>query len=121
MMFLLGRHAMLGQDPPIYLRSTTATRLPCLARVQARYFEPSPLPKITRSYSSGSASKPESAGVRDIFSFLPNVLIGSKNVDYARAAADSRARTFFLIRIQSAACRVSDSFLLQISPGCCSA
>src|SRR5579863_384921 len=54
MMFLLGRQAMLGQAPPMYLRSTVATRCPCSANVQARNFEPVPLPRITRSYSSGS-------------------------------------------------------------------
>src|SRR5579859_3114363 len=54
MMFLLGRQAMLGQEPPMYLRSTVATRCPCSAKVQARNFDPVPLPRITRSYSSGS-------------------------------------------------------------------
>src|SRR6266436_5607776 len=52
-MFLLGRHAILGQEPPIYLRSTTATRLPSPANVQAATVEPVPPPRITRSNSSG--------------------------------------------------------------------
>src|SRR6266852_4834652 len=52
-MFLLGRHAILGQEPPIYLRSTTATRLPSPANVQAAMVEPVPPPRITRSNSSG--------------------------------------------------------------------
>src|ERR1700731_2749194 len=52
-MFLLGRHAILGQEPPIYLRSTTATRLPSPAKVQAAMVEPVPPPRITRSNSSG--------------------------------------------------------------------
>src|SRR5580704_9259942 len=52
MMFLLGRQAMLGHDPPIYLRSITATRLPSLAKVHAARVEPVPSPRITRSYSS---------------------------------------------------------------------
>src|SRR6266576_1042259 len=52
-MFLLGRHAILGQEPPIYLRSTTATRLPSPANVHAATVEPVPPAKITRSNSSG--------------------------------------------------------------------
>src|SRR5882724_11796521 len=52
MMFLLGRQAMLGQEPPRYLRSIVATRCPCSANVHARNFDPKPLPSITRSYSS---------------------------------------------------------------------
>src|ERR1700674_3670966 len=53
MMFLLGRHAILGQEPPIYLRSTTATRLPSPAKVHAAMVDPVPPPRITRSNSSG--------------------------------------------------------------------
>src|SRR5882724_12967844 len=53
MMFLLGKHAMFGHDPPIYLRSTTATRFPSPANVQAATVEPVPPPRITRSNSSG--------------------------------------------------------------------
>src|SRR5437870_10546305 len=52
-MFLLGRHAILGQEPPIYLRSTTATRLPSPANIHAATVEPVPPPRITRSNSSG--------------------------------------------------------------------
>src|SRR5207245_10325382 len=52
-MFLLGRHAILGQEPPIYLRSTTATRLPSPANVHAAMVEPVPPSRITRSNSSG--------------------------------------------------------------------
>src|SRR5215813_12957149 len=53
MMFLLGRQAMFGHDPPMYLRSMTATRCPCPANVQAAMVEPVPPPRITRSNSSG--------------------------------------------------------------------
>src|SRR5439155_3540668 len=53
MMFLLGRHAMFGQDPPMYLRSMTATRCPCNAKVHAAMVDPVPPPRITRSNSSG--------------------------------------------------------------------
>src|SRR6267143_5205383 len=53
MMFLLGRHAMFGHEPPMYLRSTTATRFPSPAKVHAATVEPVPPPRITRSNSSG--------------------------------------------------------------------
>src|SRR5262245_59778011 len=52
MMFLLGRHAMFGQDPPIYFRSMTAVRLPSLAIVQAINLPAVPLPSTTTSYFS---------------------------------------------------------------------
>src|SRR5437867_3260901 len=52
-MFLLGKHAMFGHDPPIYLRSTTATCFPSPAKVHAAMVEPVPPPRITRSNSSG--------------------------------------------------------------------
>src|SRR5215469_13684384 len=52
MTFLLGRHAMFGQDPPIYFRSTTAVRLPSLAIVQAINLPAVPLPSTTTSYFS---------------------------------------------------------------------
>src|SRR6516225_5682795 len=53
MMFLLGKQAMFGHDPPMYLRSTTATRFPSPANVHAAIVEPVPPPSITRSNSSG--------------------------------------------------------------------
>src|SRR6266446_10944373 len=53
MMFLLGKHATFGHDPPMYLRSTTATRFPSPAKVHAAMVEPVPPPRITRSNSSG--------------------------------------------------------------------
>src|SRR5580700_9801827 len=52
MMFLLGRHAMFGHDPPMYLRSTAATRFPSPAKVHAATVEPVPPPRITKSNSS---------------------------------------------------------------------
>src|SRR5271156_2702318 len=51
-MFLLGRQAMFGHDPPMYLRSITATRCPWPAKVHAAIVDPVPPPRITRSYSS---------------------------------------------------------------------
>src|SRR5262249_27519909 len=56
MMFLLGRHAMLGHDPPMYLRSTTATRFPSAANIQPAIVDPVPPPRITKSNSSGCVS-----------------------------------------------------------------
>src|ERR1700733_1708996 len=56
MTFLLGRHAMFGHDPPIYLRSSTTTRCPSPANVQAASVAPVPSPRISTSYSSGCAS-----------------------------------------------------------------
>ena len=53
MMFLLGKHAMFGHDPPMNFRSTTATRFPSLANVHAASVDPVPSPRITRSYCSG--------------------------------------------------------------------
>src|SRR6476620_12756583 len=58
-MFLLGRQAMLGHDPPIYLRSITATRCPCAAKVHAAMVDPVPPPRITKSYSSTLSFCPE--------------------------------------------------------------
>src|SRR5262252_7448601 len=53
MIFLLGRQAILGQEPPINFRSMTTARIPFLAKVQAMYLPASPLPSTTTSYSSG--------------------------------------------------------------------
>src|SRR5262245_38910166 len=50
--FLLGRQLMLGHEPPIHRRSTTAVRCPALAMSQARSFPPAPLPRMRISYRS---------------------------------------------------------------------
>src|SRR6266550_2191756 len=52
MIFLLGRQAMLGQEPPTYFRSMTATFIPFLASVHERSLPAVPLPRMSRSYSS---------------------------------------------------------------------
>src|SRR6266481_2866622 len=52
MMFLLGRHAMFGQEPPTYFRSITAVFIPFLASVQERSLPAAPLPRTSKSYSS---------------------------------------------------------------------
>src|SRR5690554_1045102 len=55
MMFLLGRHAMLGHEPPINPRSITTTRRPCSAKVHAMYLPASPPPRTRFSiFSVGS-------------------------------------------------------------------
>src|SRR5262245_33323125 len=64
MTFLLGRQAMLGQDPPIYRLSMTAVRFPCGASVQARSLPAAPLPRTTTSYSSAADKTPSSIGYR---------------------------------------------------------
>ena len=51
-MFLLGRQAMLGHDPPTYFRSIVTTCSPRPAKVHAAIVPPVPPPRITRSYSS---------------------------------------------------------------------
>src|ERR1700754_882711 len=51
--FLLGRHAMLGHEPPTQRRSTTATRRPARAMFQASNLPPPPLPRIRISKCSG--------------------------------------------------------------------
>jgi hypothetical protein len=45
--FLLGKHAMLGHDPPMYFSSTTTVRYPAWAKFHVRCLPASPLP-ITR-------------------------------------------------------------------------
>src|SRR5215831_16849700 len=50
--FLLGRQAMLGQEPPIHRRSTTAVRRPDPAICQANTLPPAPLPRIKISTCS---------------------------------------------------------------------
>ena len=44
--FLLGRQAILGQEPPIHFRSTTAVRRPDRAICQATFLPSSSLPRI---------------------------------------------------------------------------
>src|SRR5215472_8270407 len=50
---LLGRQAMLGQEPPTYFLSMTAAFMPFFARVQDSSLPAAPLPSTSRSYSSG--------------------------------------------------------------------
>src|SRR5215831_1447340 len=50
---LLGRQAMLGQEPPTHRRSTTAVRRPDCAMCQASNLPPFPLPRISTSNCSG--------------------------------------------------------------------
>src|SRR5438876_4353124 len=50
--FLLGRQLMLGHEPPIHRRSTTAVRCPAPAMSQARSFPPNPLRRMRISCRS---------------------------------------------------------------------
>src|SRR5882757_5117447 len=54
--FLLGRHAMLGHEPPIRARSTTTVRWPSRASSQAMYLPGSPPPRMTFSTFSLSTT-----------------------------------------------------------------
>src|SRR5437667_7058845 len=93
MMFLLGKHAMFGHDPPMYLRSTTATCFPSPAKVHAAMVEPVPPPRITRSNSSGCVFLRAWAKVffvlfMRIFLFAqPGSLLAC--IDLTRSAADA--------------------------------
>src|SRR5262249_11438093 len=51
--FLLGMHAILGQEPPIQRRSTTAVLCPDCAKCQAMSLPPTPLPRTRTSNCSG--------------------------------------------------------------------
>jgi len=53
---LAGNQAKFGHDPPIYLRSMTATRIPSPAKVRAAIVDPVPPQGITRSKSSNCDS-----------------------------------------------------------------
>src|SRR5712672_814514 len=86
MMFLLGKHAMFGQEPPIYLRSTTATLLPSPAKVQAVLVEPGPPPRITRSNSSGC-----------VFAFFMRIFLSERQV-HSRLSLISPGHPLTLLR-----------------------
>src|SRR5215813_7871453 len=87
-MFLLGRQAMFGHDPPTYLRSIAATRCPCLAKVQAAIVDPVPPPRITRSYSSGSVFLDNCAG--EMFAKFAK---GARQSDEKRALSQGMMNT----------------------------
>src|SRR5215469_12142251 len=86
MMFLLGKHAMLGHDPPMYLRSTTATRFPSAANVHAAIVDPVPPPRITRSNSSGCVLLCNRAGEAFCVRFITDLLsrVRPQSADYCR-------------------------------------
>src|ERR1700751_3799769 len=85
MMFLLGRHAMFGHDPPMYLRSIAATRLPSAAKVHAAIVDPVPPPRISTSKSSIFASFDTRADEVSFEFFIP---VSSQEVLYS----DSKRR-----------------------------
>src|SRR3989442_11533315 len=68
MIFLLGRQAMLGHEPPTYFRSMTAVFIPFFASVQEINLPAAPLPSTRRAYSSGSMARDAGApGLRPDF------------------------------------------------------
>src|ERR1700730_18813991 len=81
--------AMLGQEPPIHRRSTTAVRRPDRAMCQARSLPPAPLPRTKISNCSGSDISVLLVGVRSGID-LPHVR--SAATVYGRAHAGSLAR-----------------------------
>src|SRR5579864_7376505 len=94
MMFLLGRQAMFGHEPPMYLRSMTATRCPWAANVQAATVDPVPPPRITRSNSSGVlfstwADEALAVGVMRIF-------LSERQVHSSRALISREQQTMLL-------------------------
>src|ERR1700730_5683858 len=95
-MFLLGRQAIFGQEPPMYLRSITATRCPCAANVQAAMVDPVPPPRIIRSKSSGCVFL--SAWVNDVFSVLFMRTFLSERRVHSWLALISRDRPPMLLR-----------------------
>src|SRR5215471_12232314 len=111
--FLLGRQLVLGQEPPIQRRSTTAVFCPDCAKCQARYFPPSPLPMIMFWYVSigmylllGSLAGFNLCPFVPIYPFLPSER-------RARASADPKRQLHlqFLIHarcdLTGLLCRVS--------------
>src|ERR1700738_3499991 len=95
MTFLLGRHAILGQEPPIYLRSTTATRLPSPDNVHAAMVEPVPPPRITRSNSSGCVFLP-AWGDGEVSVLFMRIFLSVRQV-HSWLALMSRARQTMLL------------------------
>src|SRR5215813_14523410 len=69
MTFLLGRQAIFGHDPPMYLRSITSTRCPSPAKVHAAIVPPVPLPRMTTSYSSWVSFRIEEASCMVLMCF----------------------------------------------------
>src|SRR5215471_10081933 len=66
--FLLGMQLILGQEPPIHRRSTTAVRRPARAMCHAKSLPPAPLPR-TRISSRSDWDMPSSrdvAALRDL-------------------------------------------------------
>src|SRR5208283_4301818 len=96
MMFLLGRQAMFGHDPPMYLRSITATHFPSAANVQAAIVEPVPPPRITRSNSSGCVFL--SGEADELFSLLFMRIFLCERSVHSWLASISRDRPPMLLR-----------------------
>src|ERR1700723_4200711 len=109
MMFLLGRQAILGHDPPMYLRSITATRCPFPARVQAAIVDPVPPPRITRSKSSGPVFFGDCAAEEFSVVFMAS-LIRIVNVIFVV----SPARWLVGVSLKKQRARLSDSRTMRL-------
>src|ERR1700677_2871934 len=84
MMFLLGKQAMFGHDPPMYLRSITATRFPSAANVHAAIVAPVPPPRITRSNSSNCTSL-NTFSDEVFFALFMRIFLSERQVHFRRA------------------------------------
>src|SRR5215510_14568083 len=96
-MFLLGRQAMFGHDPPTYWRSITATRWPWLANVHAVLFDLVRPPRITRSYASESVFFNDWAD--EVFFVLFMRIFLSERQVHSWLALISRGRPPTLLRV----------------------
>jgi len=79
MMFLLGKHAMFGHDPPMYLRSTTATCFPSPAKVHAAMVEPVP-PRESRDQILPAASSYLPGRVKRFFVLFMRIFLSERRV-----------------------------------------
>src|SRR5579863_9545698 len=119
MMFLLGRHAMFGHDPPIYLRSMVATRFPSPANVQAAIVDPVPPPRMTRSNSCTFASCGDCADILErLFMPIPpekrlSVVISEVDISGPRRTVQGRAGECFPICSRNV-CRRSFTFRVRL-------
>src|SRR2546427_12586304 len=90
--FLLGRQLMLGHEPPMYLRSTTAVRRPALARCHDRSLPPAPLPKTRSSYRSVLICTHPPSGLAAIRSAeLRSVVAGHRPFQHRSEAVAARS------------------------------
>src|SRR5262249_25011668 len=97
-MMLVDKQAMLGHEPPMYLRSITTTRCPCAAKVQAATVPPVPPPRTTRVFFDSCSrahvsSLPKNASIRILLWQVHAAALsrrhcsrGGEPIDFARSA-----------------------------------